>query len=141
MRTLNVFNDDMPKNAYLVRLKRWMDMDKQLAQGGLNVYEFADEWKVSTKTVERDIADFRALGMEIVRGVTLDRDENPIPRRNKEDGWIFAYRQPINPLFFNSISPTVLEVLEKAFSDKDIAAWWREKRNTLEAFRRCFSRP
>jgi predicted DNA-binding transcriptional regulator YafY len=45
-------------------LERWMDMDRLLAgpRGCLEVRSFADKWKVSARTVHRDLRMFRRLG-------------------------------------------------------------------------------
>jgi predicted DNA-binding transcriptional regulator YafY len=45
-------------------LERWMDMDRLLAEpvGCLEVRSFADKWKVSARTVHRDLRLFRRLG-------------------------------------------------------------------------------
>lgn len=46
-------------------LRRWMDLDKELAsRDGLELAFFAKRWKVSGKTVRRDLAAFRALGYD-----------------------------------------------------------------------------
>jgi hypothetical protein len=47
-------------------LKRWVALDEALAHG-LHVPTFARQRRVSTRTVRRDLAAFRALGLELPR--------------------------------------------------------------------------
>jgi hypothetical protein len=62
----------MPKNPATEILKRWRAMDKALGDlEGLHIPSFARQWRVSTKTVRRDLAAFRALGQR----VACERDE------------------------------------------------------------------
>jgi hypothetical protein len=54
----------MAKQSAAKVLERWLALDAALAGGGLHVPTFAREWGVSTRTVRRDLAAFRALGQE-----------------------------------------------------------------------------
>jgi hypothetical protein len=57
----------MPKNPSTKILERWQAMDADLGSlEGLHVPSFARRWYVSTKTVHRDLAAFRALGQSVV---------------------------------------------------------------------------
>jgi hypothetical protein len=54
-------------------LRRWMALDKQLADRGsdtgLNLNEFASKWHVDPKTIRRDLAMFKRLGFPATRMV------------------------------------------------------------------------
>src|SRR5260370_41984020 len=57
----------MPKNPTTRILKRWQELDWELGRDfkGVNVREFARKWKVSPKTIHRDLEAFRGLGQVI----------------------------------------------------------------------------
>lgn len=54
----------MAKNSSTEILKRWQAMDSSLGWEGLHVASFAKQWKVSIKTVRRDLKAFEAMGKE-----------------------------------------------------------------------------
>jgi hypothetical protein len=49
-------------------LRRWIDLDRQLVRGGVQLGDFAEEWKIHYSTAQRDIRAFRALGQVTVWG-------------------------------------------------------------------------
>lgn len=56
----------MPKTSAIRLLKRWRAMDRELGTiFGLHVKSFARDWKVSTRTVMRDLQAFRELGQQV----------------------------------------------------------------------------
>lgn len=63
----------MPKTPSIRILRRWMDLDWQLAwkgfgSRGMVLTEFAEKWGVDVKTIRRDLAMFKKLGFEIRGG-------------------------------------------------------------------------
>jgi hypothetical protein len=96
----------MPKNPSTIILRRWQAMDKALHDHleGLHVLSFALGWKVSTKTVHRDLAAFRELGQLVQRGRT-------------EDGrTIWTYERGVEYLFVRNFSPRVLQAIREVMA-------------------------
>ena len=56
----------MPKNSTTDVLRRWRALDERLAGFGLLTPTFAREWKVSERTIRRDLDAFRELDQVIV---------------------------------------------------------------------------
>jgi hypothetical protein len=89
----------MPKNSAIDVLRRWRAMDRDLSHGGLHVPRFARRWKVSDRTVRRDLEDFHALGQATYLG---KRDEDG------RDTYYHWYRDGTRPLFTsNSVRPKI----------------------------------
>lgn len=65
----------MPKNSSLDVLRRWREMDEHLARGRLFVASFARRWKVSPKTVRRDLAAFQEIGQRMAKGFEQELSE------------------------------------------------------------------
>lgn len=92
----NRYSDPMPKNSSISILERWRAMDAALGRPnnagwvyGLNVDSFALTWGVSTKTIRRDLAAFKAMGRRTV-----------CKRVDKEvDIYRWYYEAGVEPLF------------------------------------------
>jgi hypothetical protein len=66
----------MPKNPTSDILRRWRALDTALGGPlGLNVREFAQRYRVSTRTVQRDLEEFEVLGQSLKH--RRDEDGNP----------------------------------------------------------------
>ena len=94
----------MPKNPSTLILKRWRTMDAELASlFGLSIRRFAKQWKVSEKTIRRDLKAFMELGQRVQWVLELE----------KEYRWI--YEGGCETLFVRNLSPkvraAVIEVL------------------------------
>ena len=74
-------------------LKRWRAMDKALGDvDGLHIDSFARRYKVTTRTVKRDIAAFRSLG----QSMEFERDEDRRYRWHYAEDveWLFLANLP-----------------------------------------------
>jgi hypothetical protein len=83
----------MPKNSSSDILKRWKAMDAALGSlKGLSVAGFARQWKVSTKTVRRDLEAFREIGQRVI----WERDDVGRCCWSYEGGveWLFVSNVP-----------------------------------------------
>jgi hypothetical protein len=77
-------------NSTLNVLKRWVAMDAALNERGLNVPRFARKWKVSTRTVRRDLKAFKQLG----QGMRCVH-----PRSEEVRDYLWKYEVETDPLF------------------------------------------
>ena len=82
-------------------LQRWIDLDRALGSfEGLRISEFARRWKVSPKTVRRDLAVFRAMGQKAVCVLgLLERQEGEGPQ------YRWQYDVGVEWLFVRNIPP------------------------------------
>src|SRR5262245_3460383 len=94
----------MPKNPWQSHLNRWIDADERLVRRSLVVREMASYYSVSEKTIKRDLAAFRALGMRIERRYWRD----PGYRRGDH---FYGYAKDQRPLFTRHTTITVRELL------------------------------
>ena len=80
----------MPPNSSLTILKRWQAMDAALAKKELNIRGFAKDWKVSQKTVRRDLEAFKKVGKKVQnrRGIFYDVLLS-----------LWGYQEGVEPLF------------------------------------------
>jgi hypothetical protein len=90
------YTGGMPKNPTTEILRRWRDMDLQLRSSyGLVIPRFARQWKVSEKTVRRDLAAFKELGLELVQDVR-EGEIHPMWHYARGHGPLF-HRAPLIP--------------------------------------------
>jgi hypothetical protein len=83
----------MPKTSSYNVLRRWRAMDRALAGDGLKVWDFADVWEVSAKTVWRDLTAFRQLGQRTARTFA------------KHQVLYIRYDRGVKPLFTANLQP------------------------------------
>jgi hypothetical protein len=103
----------MAKNPATEILSRWQALDaaltgyfvKDIESPGLNVPDFARRWKVSTKTIYRDLKAFRYMGQRII----LSRGHG-----FKGMPYTWEYASGVGPLF--------VETLER-FGSEDWELW------------------
>ena len=80
----------MPNSALKI-LNRWREMDRELGSPvGLNVNEFAKRWKVSARTIHRDLAAFREMGQRM----NVERGSDREYRWFSEGDWLFVANVP-----------------------------------------------
>lgn len=82
----------MPKNNSADRLRLWIDLDQQLSHGGLLVGVTARQFKVSKRTIHRDLDVFRELGQKIV----LWKGSLPLLDAGEH---LYLYVKGVRPLF------------------------------------------
>ncbi len=83
-------------NATIDVLKRWRALDRDLGSyEGMHLPSFARRWKVSQRTIRRDLGAFAALGHAVVH----ERDE--------DNRTVWRYDFGVEMLFTSNISPRV----------------------------------
>jgi hypothetical protein len=92
----------MRKNASADSIRKWKAMDAERADPfGLYVAGFARKWKVSTKTVRRDVAALRQLAQRMVR-----KPLDEAPQWEVFDHF-WKYERGVEPLFVSNLSEWV----------------------------------
>jgi hypothetical protein len=93
----------------LATLRRWRAMDRRLAGlrmvngvaktggWGLNVPRFAKAWRVSDRTIKRDLAAFGKLGQRMRYSLLYRRADGPFVPQVRAYVWRYAAGQ--EPLF------------------------------------------
>jgi hypothetical protein len=56
----------MPYHSLTETVQRWRALDAALGSQGVNIFSFARQWKVTAKTVQRDLKVFESLGQVTV---------------------------------------------------------------------------
>ena len=90
-------------------LNRWRNLDWCLAHDGLHVPSFAVGWKVSQRTVHRDLAIFRAAGKRIEHfrepSLCCRRRGRPVEQPRRQVLTLRGYADRVEPLFLSSLRP------------------------------------
>lgn len=100
----------MPNNSFTDVLRRWRALDERLSTGGLTVSSFAREWKVSVKTIRRDLDAFREIGQQI--GKRLEREMNE---------WWYHYKVDVEPLFADTLRERLERTISRPLSEVDFS--------------------
>lgn len=73
-------------------LERWRAIDAELGSFyGLYIEDFAKRWRVSTKTIRRDLDAFRKIGQDVVW------------ERNEENQYVWCYEAEQEWLFVSNL--------------------------------------
>src|SRR5579871_1100604 len=93
----------VPTVEALETLNRWRALDWCLAQGGLHVPDFAASCGVSTRTVHRDLAVFRAAGKRIEHhrepSLCCRQRGRPVEQPHRQVLTLWGYADRVEPLF------------------------------------------
>jgi hypothetical protein len=106
----------MPKHSSTDVLKRWRELDWELARGKLVVARFAEKWGVNPATVRRDLKAFKAMKQRILQA----RDEKPELKRGEiaRERWlVYGYDDGQECLFVINVS-SQLGVVGQVFAEQ-----------------------
>jgi hypothetical protein len=79
----------MPKNPVTATVQRWQALDAALgSREGMHLEAFARRWRVSTKTVRRDLEDLAELGR--FAEDELDGQGRRVWRYGNDEDFLFA---------------------------------------------------